>query len=152
MTMLIQSVGPSAQKDSGTSITRRPELQAQTVEPGTTLPRTLVSPSLLTQQMKTVQPRLTQTQKTNLQLSNQTNVCASTGAPHNNLWSHTDHPPTLTIEVITQHKRTLPTTLHTSEPLTLPPRCKKTVMRASATQTFPIPPLTPPTTPASQLG
>ncbi|XDV45283.1 hypothetical protein PO909_013403 [Leuciscus waleckii] len=147
VTVLIQSIRPSARKDSGTSTTRRPELQAQTVETGTTLPRTLVSPSLLTQQMKTVQPRLTQTQKTNTntdcfkvmtepQLSNQTNVCATYRQP--------THPPTLMIAVITQHKRTLPTTLHASEPLTLPPLCTKKVMRASDEQTFPMPPLTPP--------
>ncbi|XDV31380.1 hypothetical protein PO909_034079 [Leuciscus waleckii] len=96
VTVPVQSVGPTAQKDSGTSTTRRPELQAQTVEPVTTLSRTLVSPSLLTSQMKTVQPRLTQTQKTNtdtycfkvltdLQLSNQTNVCATYRQP--------THPP-----------------------------------------------------------
>ncbi|XDV43890.1 hypothetical protein PO909_012279 [Leuciscus waleckii] len=70
----------------------------------------------------------TQTQKTNTntdcfkvmtepQLSNQTNVCAKYKQP--------THPPTLTIAVITQLKRTLPTTLHASEPLTLPPLCTK---------------------------
>ncbi|XDV20296.1 hypothetical protein PO909_025646 [Leuciscus waleckii] len=41
VTVPVQSVGPTAQKDSGTSITRRPELLAQTVEPVTTLSRTL---------------------------------------------------------------------------------------------------------------
>ncbi|RXN36126.1 NYNRIN-like protein [Labeo rohita] len=59
---------------------------------------------------------------TDKDLNDQTDALAKAGALHGELWTPPNHPPTPNVAAITRSKRTVPTTVPTSQPLMLAPQ------------------------------
>ncbi|RXN14959.1 NYNRIN-like protein [Labeo rohita] len=59
---------------------------------------------------------------TDKDLNDQTDALAKAGALHGELWTPPTHPPTPNVAAITRSKRTVPTTVPTSQPLMLAPQ------------------------------